>query len=157
MFLDLALADGLRTAETLATRGIAIQATQPDSLAPFKTALASLSPDLRLSSVEAKERSARVRFQRRDGLVVELEDLSDAEQQAVLFAATFVQQGLHRSVVLIDTPELYIHTQDHVRFLETVLALGSYNQVIVASSSEPIIRHASRTQVLDLTAKRSLS
>jgi len=155
MFVDLALADGIRTAGALALRGLAIQGSQSDSLAPFKKALGTLAPDLRLVSVEPRERSACILFQRRDGVQVELENLSDSEQQLVVFAATFVQQSLDNSVVLIDTPEANIHPYEHVRLLQGLIGLGRGNQLIVATTSEAILRHASPRQVLDLSNRRT--
>lgn len=133
---ELVVAEGMRMQEILATAGMLVPTEDLDLLAPFKYALASLSETLRFKHVEAGRSGATtVWFVRRDGRQVELADLSESETQAVLFAATFVRHGLDHSLVLIDTPELSIPPEKQRQFLQAIAALGSDDQVIVATSS----------------------
>ena len=150
LFHDLTLADAARLAQLLDTQGIALRTQQPDALAPFKEAIAALLPDLRLASVELGERATRVWFQRRDGARVELDELSDSEQQAVLFAVTFRRLGLNHSVILIDTPELHLHPRRVVPFFGRLVELGRDNQIIAATTSAELLATVRPEQVIDL-------
>jgi len=84
--------------------------------------------------------------------VVALERLSAFEQQGVLFAASFWRTGLEHSVVLVDEPELHVHPREHARFLRAIVGLGTDNQVIVATGSSALLRDASPSQIIDLSA-----
>jgi energy-coupling factor transporter ATP-binding protein EcfA2 len=146
----LALSEATRLTQLLDTQGIALRTQQPDALAPFKEAIAALLPDLRLAAVELEDRMARIWFQRRDGARVELDELSESEQQAVLFAVTFRRLGLNHSVILIDTPELHLHPRCHAAFFAGLLELGRDNQIIAATTSAELCAAARPEQVIDL-------
>ncbi len=150
LFHDLTLADAARLAQLLDTQGVALRTQQPDALAPFKEAIAALLPDLRLTTVDLDERAGRVWFQRRDGVRVELDELSDSEQQAVLFAVTFRRLGLNHSVILIDTPELHLHPCRVAPFFGRLLELGRDNQIIAATTSAELLATVRPEQVIDL-------
>src|SRR5262249_26622475 len=85
--IELALRDAMGASERLAARGLIARWEQPDSLAPIKRSLATLAPWLRLCGVEQRGSLCQLRFLRSDGVEVALEDLSDSEQQALLFSA----------------------------------------------------------------------
>jgi hypothetical protein len=70
---------------------------------------------------------------------VELHELSKGEQQAVLFAATAQMIGLHRSVILVDSPELYLGSSDVVPFVEALERLGHDNQFVFATGSRELV------------------
>jgi energy-coupling factor transporter ATP-binding protein EcfA2 len=142
--------DAGRARQLVVAQGIALRRSIPDSLAPFKAAVAALIPALRLEDAEPGERGT-VRFARRDGARMNLADLSASEHQAVLFALAFRHFGLDRSMVLIDEPELHVHTAERVRFLQALVTLGHDNQVIVATGSAEILAAASPGQVIDLS------
>lgn len=76
--------------------------------------------------------------------------MSDSELQGFLFAGAFTWLGLNRSLVLIDTPELFIHPDDHARFFQAICDLGKDNQIIAATSSPAILASVSADQILDL-------
>lgn len=149
---DLALADAGRVARLVAVRGLATRGSHEDGLAPYKDVIAAVLPDLRLAGVELRDDgSSVVRFVRRDRAVVELEDLSESEQQGVLFALAFHRFGLNHSIVLIDGPELHQSPTQHVRFLQSLVALGNDNQIIAATSSTEILSAAAAGQVINLS------
>jgi len=148
---ELTRADADRARQLVGEQGIVLRRSVPDSLAPFKEAVAALLPDLRLEDLEPSDNGA-VRFARRDGARVELGDLSESEQQAVLFALTFRHLGLAGSIVLIDEPELHIHAAHRVRFLQELVTLGRDNQVIAATGSAEIVAAAAPGQLIDLSA-----
>lgn len=150
LFHDLTLADASRLSQLLDIQGIALRTRQPDALAPYKEAIAALLPDLRLASVELGERATRVWFQRRDGARVELDELSDSEQQALLFAVTFRRLGLDHSVILIDTPELHLHPRRVAPFFGRLVELGRDNQIIAATTSAELLATVRPEQVIDL-------
>lgn len=148
--VELAFTDGIQALEMVAARGLLMQADQPDSLAPYKNALADLLPDLRLIGVQIRGGKPVVRFERPDGAMLDLHELSESEQQALLYCVTFLRIGLNHSVVLVDEPELHLHADDHARFLRALTALGVDNQLFVATGSAEILRAAPPHQVLRL-------
>jgi ABC-type lipoprotein export system ATPase subunit len=156
----LAVASATRLVQLLDTQGIALRKQQPDALAPYKQAIAALLPDLRLLAVEpdspvtSDERSARVLFQKRDGVVLELSELSESERQAVLIATTFRRLGLEHSLVLLDTPELHLHPGHHATFFTALCALGRDNQILAATTSTELLTAARPEQVIDLSRPR---
>jgi hypothetical protein len=151
--VDLALRDAMGATEQLAARGLLARWEQPDSLAPIKRSLAALAPWLRLCGVEPLGSSCQLRFLRSDGIEVSFEDLSDSEQQALLFSVVFDRVGLSHSVVLIDQPELFIHPTDQARWMRAIEGLGTGNQIIAATSSEPLLAVADPQCILRITPK----
>jgi energy-coupling factor transporter ATP-binding protein EcfA2 len=69
---------------------------------------------------------------------VTITSLPHAEQQAVLFAATFELLGLHRSIVLVDTPELHQGDVAAAALAHGITTLGADNQVIFATGSAEV-------------------
>jgi len=153
ILLDLAIHDAMQAAERLATRGLVTRWEQPDSFAPIKNSLSALAPWLRLVGVRQEQSTATVRFLRDNGAELELADLSEAEQQAVLFAVTFDRIGLSRSIVLIDQPELFLHPEEHAPWLQTIAGLGADNQIIAATTSPMVLEMVSQQQILRLGMK----
>jgi hypothetical protein len=153
VLLDLAIRDAMQAASRLATFGLVTRWEQPDAFAPIKSSLSALAPWLRLVGVRQDERSATVRFLRDNGAELELADLSEAEQQAVLFAVTFDRIGLSRSIVLIDQPELFLPPEKHAPWLQTIAGLGEGNQIIAATTSSNILEMVSAQQILRLGPK----
>jgi energy-coupling factor transporter ATP-binding protein EcfA2 len=153
--VDLGVADGMRIAGRVAGRGVLLKRDVPDSLASVKRGIAELAPHLRMIGVEERGGRHAVLFQRADGAEVELEALSDSEQQAVLFAAVFRRIALSRSIVLIDQPELFFHPDDHTRVLHALGGLGEDNQIFAATTSEGILREAAPHQIIRLVSRRA--
>ena len=81
------------------------------------------------------------------GACIGLEELSDSEHQAALFALAFPDFGLEGSLVLVDEPDLHIHAAHRVRFLHALVGLGRDNQIIAATGSAEIVAAASAGQV----------
>ena len=154
-FRDLVLADAARLAQLLDTQGIALRVRQPDALAPYREAIASILSNLRLATVEPDDRSARVVFRKRDDTLVELSELSESEQQGVLFATTFRRFGLNHSVLLIDSPELHVHPRRQADFFAALVGLGRDNQIIAATSSREVLSAARTDQIIDLSRPRA--
>ena len=96
-----------------------------------------------------------VLFQKREGTVLELAELSESERQAVLFAITFRRLGLDHSVVLIDSPELHIHPSRQADFFTAICALGRDNQIIAATTSTELLSAVRPDQVIDLSSARA--
>lgn len=81
-----------------------------------------------------------------------LAKLSASEQQAFLFAASFVALSLEHSVILIDTPELWLAPHDVVDFVGALTHLGRGNQLIVATTHDALVASASASAVLELSS-----
>jgi hypothetical protein len=151
--IELALADAMHAAESLAAKGLVTRWEQRDSLAPVKRSLPALAPWLRLTSVRPRDGVYCVQLQRADGAEIELEDLSESEQQALLFCVVFDRLGLNHSVVLIDQPELFIHPDQQAHFLRALEGLGVDNQIVAATSSAELLAAASAQQIVRLGPK----
>ena len=79
-----------------------------------------------------------------------LKELSASEADAVCFAATTALIGLSGSIVLVDRPEL--HGIDPVRALAGLSALGTDNQLILASPS-PVFAAGFEGVIIQLDAQ----
>lgn len=150
--INLALGDGVTAIEEAMARGLLLRNDQRDSLAPYRKDLAGLAPHLRLIGVEIVGKGHELIFERADGARLTLDDLSDSEKQAFLFCATFRRIGLSHSVVLVDQPELYLHADLHLRFIQALGRLGVDNQIFYATGSLDITRTAMPNQVIQLEA-----
>lgn len=153
--IHLAIGDGVSAIEEATKRGILLRNDRRDSLAPYKQDIALLLPKLRLVGVEMDGDRPELRFERVDGSRLFLDDLSDSEQQAILFSVTFRRIGLSRSVVLIDQPELYIHADNQLQFAQLVAGLGHDNQIFFATGSAEITRVATPHQIVRLGPGRA--
>jgi hypothetical protein len=129
-----------------------LRALEPGS-AParaFADALASLSPTCRYQQPPAGPGLPRC-FTSRSGAAVTAAELSHAEADAVLLAATAVALQLTRSIVLIDRPELHVPPASVPGFVAGLRTLGEDNQLLVASTS-PEVQAAPGALVVDLAA-----
>jgi len=86
----------------------------------------------------------------RGGGPVSIAELSDSEAQAVLFAATAVNMGLSRSLLLVDRPELYTAAGGGARLFEGLKALGEHNQLFLATTSPELLALVGRDNVVRL-------
>src|SRR5262249_29172329 len=71
----------------------------------------------------------------RERAAVSPAEISDAEADAVIFAATATAIGLSRSIVFVDRPELYADPGFVPQLVAGLRGLGEHNQLILASSS----------------------
>jgi hypothetical protein len=149
VFFDLALAQATGIAGALDARGIALRSDEPDRFAAHKDALAAVTPDLRLASVELRAGSAAPVFLRRTGERVPVSELSASEEQAVLFAFASVGFGLQKGIVLIDSPELHVAPDEQATFVSRLLAALGAGQAFLATGS-PTIAAISGAAVIDL-------
>lgn len=115
----------------------------------FAALLERLSPSVRYVMRASREGLPRC-FSSRGGPPVHAAELSDSEAQAVLLAATAVNVGLSRSLVLVDRPELFAGAGSAPRLLEGLRALGEGNQLLLASSSAEMIAAVPRDNVVRL-------
>jgi hypothetical protein len=155
VLFDACLAQAGETARVLEGRGIALRGDSPDRLERFKAGVAALLPDLRLLTLEPAEGRAEPVFARRDGLRCSVHELTASEEQAVLFAFAFAWLRLSDAVVLLDSPELHVHSQLQADFLGRLQRLGEGNQIIAATGSEAILRANTGACVIDLSRERS--
>jgi hypothetical protein len=123
--------------------------------ARLAAAFASLSSTKRLDGVQRIDGVIHPRFVDGGGRHYRLEQLSDGERQAFLFAATFVRSGVTGSLVLIDTPELHASGADAQTFLRAVSRLGADNQLIVATGSSEVLNGVPPAQIIRLPGSRA--
>lgn len=113
----------------------------------FAEKLAALSATCRYEHDRAVD-GMPVCFRSRGGTPMPPDELSDAESDAVIFAATAVAVNLTRSIVLVDRPDLFADPRDIKRFLGGLLGLGAGNQLIMATSSPELLAAAEGALVL---------
>lgn len=116
----------------------------------FAKAFSSLCATRAFAGVDRGAEGFRVRFESPSGDVVDLDELSDSERQAVIFAATFTHLALHHSIVLVDGPELFLPPGEVVRFASALAALGQDNQLIFATGSPELVAAVAPYQVVRL-------
>jgi hypothetical protein len=137
--LETATKDAQAARSKASVSGVLLDADAPDSLATFRHGVAALAPHLRFDGLHVTSTRTALRFLRSDGTQIDLEDLSDSEQEAVLLSGTFARVGLRRSVILIDAPEAMAAQGLHGRMVRAVAGLGVDNQVIAASSADGVV------------------
>jgi predicted ATPase len=89
-------------------------------------------------------------FQDGAGRAIGVSQLSDGEADAFLFACAFVRQGIRRSVVLVDTPELHKSDAEAKAFVEGLLAVEDDNQFIVATRSPAVVGMVPQNRLVTL-------
>jgi len=126
----------------------------------FAERLASLSPTVRYAPEPGED--ATICFRSRampsvrggaaDGAgsapLAPIHGLSASEADAVLIAATALMVGLSRSVVLFDSPELYVPEDRIVAFVQALLVLGQDNQWVVATQSPALCRAVDASAII---------
>jgi hypothetical protein len=116
----------------------------------FAKAFGSLCETRKFAGVDRGGDGFRIRFEAPSGDVVDLDELSDSERQAVIFAATFTHLALHHSIVLVDMPELFLPPSAVVRFATALTGLGQDNQLIFATGSPELVAAVEPYQVVRL-------
>lgn len=84
------------------------------------------------------------------GMLAPVRGLSMAEGDAVLIAATATLINLDRSIVLFDTPELYVPENRIVAFVQALLKLGHDSQWIIATESPTLLASAGPSAVIQV-------
>jgi hypothetical protein len=144
------LADWHALAEDVRREGVAVRAGRHGVEAELRELLAPVLHDKVFDGIDPEGEGYRVRFRRRDGSVLDLDELSTSEQQGVLIAVTFRRLGLSHSVVLVDGPELHVHPRAQAAFLARIATLGRDNQIIAATTAPELLRGAAKSQVIEL-------
>lgn len=119
----------------------------PTATQAFSEKLSAISSTLRYEPDGPADGMPRC-FRSRGGSTVLPTEISDAESDAVIFAATAVAMQLVRSIVLIDRPELFTDVRELPRLLGGLRGLGEGNQLIMATSSPELIAAAEGALVL---------
>lgn len=153
--IRMALREALMLSDELRDRGLVLRAGHATLESEIREALCPFLEGKTFDGIEPDGASYRVRFRARSGAVVDLDDLSAAEKQAIIFAVTSLRTGLQRSLVLIDTPELQQPPGSHKRFFEALTKLGGgSHQIIAATTSPEILGMVPRTQIIDLSSSK---
>lgn len=105
----------------------------------FAERLELLSPTVRYAPSPDEDATICFRSRRGEGILAPVRGLSSTEAESVLLAATATLIGLHRSIVLLDTPELYVAEDRIAAFVQSLLKLGHDNQWIVATESPALL------------------
>jgi hypothetical protein len=113
----------------------------------FAASLEALSPSCRYVPDTSGETIPRC-FTSRGGDPLTVGQLSQAEADAVIFAATAAAISLDHSLVFIDRPDLYVDDLD--AFLDGLAALGKDNQLVLGGGARLASAAARRAHVVAL-------
>jgi hypothetical protein len=113
--------------------GIALASDEPRALTPFRTALARLCPTLRLAGLSTETRGPW--FERDDGAVLELDELSAGQRDAVLLAGAIGTAELKGAVILIDRLDAHAGEDELVTWLDALAGLTQRSQWLVTARS----------------------
>jgi hypothetical protein len=116
----------------------------------FNAMLSGLCKTIRFRGVDRIDGALRPRFVDARDRILSLDQLSDAERQAILFVASFARGGVHRSVVLVDEPEMHFAGPDLRGLALSLSQLGADNQLILATGSPEVVAGASNAHVIRL-------
>lgn len=105
----------------------------------FVRAFSALCDTKRFAGIGASGEARALLFQGAGLTRVYLNELSASEQQAFIFAATFLLAGLRRSIILIDSPELGLADDRVVPLVRALQGLAPDNQIIVATNSQALV------------------
>lgn len=120
----------------------------------FALAFATLCKDRMFLGTETLSGQERLVFSDLNGVGTTPMQLSGAQKQALIFAATSVRLRLEQSVVLIDSPELGLPCDEVVRFTTAVAELFPDGQVIVATASRELLSSLPSERVITLGGSR---
>lgn len=113
----------------------------------FAASLEALSPTCRYVADTSGETIPKC-FTSRGGDPVTVGQLSQAESDAVIFAATAATISLDHSLVFIDRPDLYVDDLDAL--LDGLVSLGKDNQLLVTGGAKMAAAAARRAHVVSL-------
>lgn len=92
-------------------------------------------------------------FSSRDRSASRTNELSSAESDAVLMAATATLVGLDRSIAFVDRPELSADDRAIVAWAQAVQGLGRDLQVVFATASQPLLSSLDPRAIIELGAR----
>jgi hypothetical protein len=115
----------------------------------FEALFTKLCPHLSLGGVGS---AGNLEIVRQGGAVRPVSRLSMSEKQALALAASMVFVGIESSVILFDTPELFLSGAEARRQLEVLRAFAPTNQWIVATCAEEIVAMAAHRNLVRLGA-----
>lgn len=139
-------------AKYAALLGFVVDATMQGSpaAAAVQEAFAALCPTKRLVDAYVGTVGLMLAFETPDRRRVRFDQLTEAERDALLVAATFVRSRLDRSIILFDEPERHRPYADVGRFITALGQLGAENQLIVATRAAEHARDFSNALVIQL-------
>jgi hypothetical protein len=138
------LRDRLALADTLRERGVVLRGRDSEREAELGRVVGRF---LKSSALHGLDDRQHLSFTTPDGLRLGVEELTAQERQGLLFALSFRRNGIHRSLVLVDTPEAHVVPSAQRSFLEEITRLGEENQVIAATHSTSLLSDPSAVVV----------
>jgi hypothetical protein len=120
-----------------------------DVLDRFGALFKALAPSFRFAGLDTV---GLLEFVLPSGERAGFEALSASAHQALVFAGSVLMTELHNSVVLIDTPELYLGPGEAARFLSVLMDFAPTNQWIVATQDPALVAMAKKEATISLAA-----
>jgi len=128
-----------------------LRRTDTPRIDALRALFTELCPHLRLGGVTA---SGDIEAIRADGSTTPASRLSMSEKQALAIASSLVLVGVHGSIVLYDTPELYLSGAEARRWLEILKNHAPTNQWIVATTADEVVAMTPQKNVVRFGAPR---
>lgn len=120
-----------------------------DVIDRFGALFAALAPSYRFAGLDTV---GLLEFVLPSGDRAGFEALSASAHQALVFAGSVLMTELHSSVVLIDTPELYLGPGEAARFLSALMQAAPSNQWIVATQDPALLAMARKEATITLAS-----
>jgi DNA polymerase III delta prime subunit len=155
-------------ADVYKSRGEVPKGFMPDIWQPFRKLVSALLPGLHFEEVKIEGEICKVLFKNRLGKPIEFDDLSSGEKDIIAILFPFVEKQVENElanvkgikppheelVVLIDTPEAYLHPTLQRSFLnyirELVKEAKEEIQFIIATHSTTIVSMANSEELYAL-------
>lgn len=128
------VSDGLDTLGDLHRHGLLARYDRIDALGEVRATLGALLPDHHLDSVEPRD--SQIRFVRKDGVALDVAELSSGERMLILFGLSLLRYRFHHGIALIDDVELMLPPNDVGPMVRTLRGLAPHAQII-ATSRQP--------------------
>lgn len=158
---------GQLMAEIYDERGSIPEGSIPDLGRPLKEGIDAVLPGISYEGVQqTEERDYKIQFEDRSGEIIEFDDLSSGEKDGISLIFNLVEKKIESRmyelrdeapegedlIVIIDSPESYLHPAMQERFLEFVKSQVRLNestdrdsslQVLLCTHSQTIIQNVS--------------
>jgi energy-coupling factor transporter ATP-binding protein EcfA2 len=122
----------------------------PDPLGPYNKLLGDLFPGYSFVDATAEDLSLKVQLPTGD--VLPFQDLSSGEKEVFFILSFFLRNDISDSIIIIDEPELHLHSELARKLLHAMREIKPQNQIWCATHSAELIDEAGRERTFYLRA-----
>jgi hypothetical protein len=122
-----------------------------DPLRPYNDLLSRLFPSYEFQEVDAQDFVLKVKIP--SGDIIPFQDMSSGEKEVFFILAFFIRNGVSRSPIIIDEPELHLHPELARKFIRQMRKIRPENQIWIATHSADLIDEAGRERTIYVRRK----